>query len=65
MTSQSGSYIESMNDNMLQSNCEMMEDYKDAQSNLKDALELGNEDDIAFFVNWKKGQGWDEKWVVR
>ena len=43
-----------MNDNMLQSNCEMMEDYKDAQSNLKDTLELGNEDGIDFFASWKK-----------
>ena len=59
MTSQSDSCIKSMNDNILQTNCEMMEDYKDAQSNLKDALELGNKNDIAFFLNWKKGQGWD------
>ena len=51
MTSQSDSYIKSINDNMLQSNHELIKDYKDAQSNLKDALELGNEDDIAFFVN--------------
>ena len=52
-----------MNDNMRQisrilanprrSNREMMEDYKDAQSNLKDALELEDEDDIAFFRDLK------------
>ena len=65
MTYQSDSYIKLMNDNMLQSNFKMMEDYKDTQSNLKATLELGNEDDIAFFVNWKKVQGWDEKWVLR
>ena len=64
MTSQSESYMKAMNDNMLQisqilanprrSYREMLHDYKEAQTNLKDAIDSGDVDDIAFFRDLKK-----------
>ena len=60
MTSQSESYMKAMNDNILQishilansrrSYREILHDYKEAQTNLKDAINSGDVDDIAFFV---------------
>ena len=64
MNSQSESYMKAMNDNMLQisqilanprrSYREMLHDYKEAQTNLKDAIDSGDVDDIAFFRDLKK-----------
>ena len=64
MTSQSNSYIKVTNENMLQNSRisanskrsygVIFHDYKEVQSNLKEAMDSGDDDDIKFYHDLKK-----------